>query len=60
MAIEFSFNPNYNNIESHLTCLSRSVDLHSSKYENIILHGDFINSWMDDSPMIGFCDLQIT
>ena len=51
-----SYNPNNNNIEPHLTCLSRSIDSHSSKYENIILLGDFINSCMDDSPMIGFCE----
>ena len=50
-----SYNPNNNNIESHLNCLSRSIDSLSSKYENIILLGDF-NSCMDDSPMIGFCE----
>ena len=49
-----SYNPNDDNIESHLNCLSRSIDSLSSKYENIILLGDF-NSCMDDSPMIGFC-----
>ena len=50
-----SYNPNNNNIESHLNCLSRSIDSLSAKYENIILRGDF-NSCMDDSPMIGFCE----
>ena len=50
-----SYNPNNNNIELHLNCLSRSIDSLSSKYENIILLGDF-NSCMDDSPMIGFCE----
>ena len=50
-----SYNPNNNNIESHLNCLSMSIDSLSSKYENIILLGDF-NSCMDDSPMIGFCE----
>ena len=49
-----SYNPNNNNIESHLNCLSRSIDSLSPKYENIVLLGDF-NSCMDDSPMTGFC-----
>ena len=50
-----SYNQNNKNIESHLYCLSRSIDSLSSKYEKIILLGDF-NSCMDDSPMIGFCE----
>ena len=29
-----SYNPNDDNIESHLNCLSRSIDSLSSKYEN--------------------------
>ena len=51
-----SYNPNNNNIESDLNCLSRSTDLLSSKYGNTILLDNF-NSCMDDSPMIGFCEL---
>ena len=31
-----SYNPNNNNIESHLNCLSGSIDSLSSKYENIL------------------------
>ena len=50
-----SYNPNNNHIESRLNCLSRSIDSLSSKYENLILLDDF-NSYMDDSPMIGFCE----
>ena len=50
-----SYNPNHNNIESHLNCLSRSIDSLLSKYGNIVLLGDFSSS-MDDSPMIGFCE----
>ena len=38
-----SYNPNNNNIESHLNFLSRSIDSLSSKYENIILLGDFMH-----------------
>ena len=43
------------NIESYLNCLSKSIDLLPSKYENIILLGNF-NSCKDDSPMIAFCE----
>ena len=50
-----SYNPNNNNVESHLNCFSRSIDSLSSKHENIILLGDF-NSCMDNSPMIDFCE----
>ena len=56
MSIELFLQSNNNNIESHLLCLSRSIDSLSSKYENISLLGDF-NSCMDDSPMIGFVKL---
>ena len=51
-----SYNPNNENIESHLNGLTRSIASLSLKYENIILLGDF-NSCMDDSPMIGFVKL---
>ena len=51
-----SYNPSNNNIESYLNCLSRSVASLLSKYENIILLGDF-NSSMDDFTMIGFCEM---
>ena len=50
-----SYNPNNNNIGSHLNFVSRSIYSLSSEYENIILLGDF-NSCMDDSSMIGFCE----
>ena len=43
-----SYNPNNNNIESHLNCLSRSIDSLLSKYKNLILRGDF-NSCMDET-----------
>ena len=42
-------------VESHLNCLSRSIDAHSSKYENIILLGDFHSSMLDSS-MKAFCE----
>ena len=39
--INCSYNPHKNNIENHLDIISRSLDTHSIKYENIILLGDF-------------------
>ena len=42
--------PKYSSIESHLDCLSKSKDSLSSKYDNVILLGDF-KSCMEDSPM---------
>ena len=50
-----SYKPNCSNTESRLNSLSKSIDLLSSKYENMILLGDF-NSCKDDSPMIAFCE----
>ena len=53
--LNWSYHPNNNNMESHLNGLSRSIDSLLSKYENMVLLGDF-NSCVDDSPMIGFCE----
>ena len=39
--VSCSYNPNKNNISSHLQRLRNSLDLYSAKYENIILIGDF-------------------
>ena len=50
-----SYNPKSSNIESQLNCLSKSIDAHSSKYENKILLGDF-NSRTLDSSMKAFCE----
>ena len=50
MAIECSYNPKHNSIESHLGSISKGIDSLSSKYDNFILQGDF-NSCMEDSPM---------
>ena len=46
-----SYTPKHSNIESHLSCPSRRIDLLSSKYENINLLDDF-NICKDDSPMV--------
>ena len=51
-----SYNPKHNSIESHLDSLSKSTDSLSSKYDNLILLGDF-NSCMEDSPMKTFGEI---
>ena len=50
-----SYNPNKNNINKHLEILSTNLALYSSKYENIIVIGDF-NVGVDNSSMQTFCD----
>ena len=39
--INCSCNPNKNNIKNHLEIISNALDVFSTKYENIILLGDF-------------------
>ena len=43
------------NLGSHLETLSKSLALHSSRYENLILVSDF-NVFVDEFRMSGFCD----
>ena len=45
-----SYNPKHNSIESHLDCLSKSIDSLSSKYHTVVLLADF-DSHTVDSPM---------
>ena len=45
--INCSYNPYKSNIVNHLNIISRSLDIHSTKYENIVLLGDF-NASVDD------------
>ena len=47
-----SYNPNKNNISSHLEALRRSLDTYSALFENTILVGDF-NVDVND-PIMGF------
>ena len=49
-----SYNPKSSYIESHLEYLSKSIDVQSSKYENIILLGD-LNSCILDISVKEFC-----
>ena len=48
--INCSYNPHKNNIENHLDIISRSLDTHSTKYENIVHLGDF-NACVDDEAL---------
>ena len=50
-----SYNPNKNNIKNHLEITSKALDAFSTKYENIILLGDF-NLCVDDETMRNFCN----
>ena len=49
-----TYNPNRNNISSHLDLL-RSLHLHSAKYEHFIIVGDF-NTEVTQTSMKVFCD----
>ena len=51
--INCSYNSNKNNIKNHLEIISEALDAFSTKYENIILLGDF-NVCIDDETMRNF------
>ena len=52
--INCSYNPHRNNIGKHLDIISRSLDTLSTKYENILILGDF-NACVDDEDLKSFC-----
>ena len=52
--VNCSYNPHKSNIINHLNIISRSLDIHSTKYENIVLLGDF-NACVDDEALQTFC-----
>ena len=53
--INCSYNPHKNNTENHLDIISRSlVTPHSTKYENMVLLGDFI-ACVNDDALHTFC-----
>ena len=52
--VNCSYNPHKSNIRKHLGIISRSLDALSSKYENIVLLGDF-NASADDDALQTFC-----
>ena len=53
--INCSYNPHKCLIGNHLDAVSKTLDLHSSTYDKIILLGDF-NSEIDEQHMQSFCD----
>ena len=53
--VSCSYNPNKNNINKNLEILSTKLALYSSKYENIIIIGDF-NVGVDNILMQTFCN----
>ena len=53
--INCSHNPNKNNIKNHLEIVNKALDSFTTKYENIILLGDF-NVCVDDETMRNFCN----
>ena len=53
--INCSYNPTKNNIKNHLETISRALDTFSTKYENLVLLGDF-NVCVDDENMKKFCN----
>ena len=52
--INCSYNPHKSNIRNHLDIISRSLDKHSTTYDNIVILGDF-NAWVHDKALESFC-----
>ena len=55
MLINCSYNPHKSEIKKHLTAFRNSLDLHSSKYEKILILGDF-NVEIEEADMKSFCE----
>ena len=53
--INCSYNPHKSEIKKHLTALRNSLDLHPSKYEKILILGDFIVE-IEEANMKSFCE----
>ena len=51
-----SYNPNKHNISKHIEVLSKSIDLFSSNYENLLFIGDF-NAGLDNAVLKDFRNL---
>ena len=49
-----SYNPKKSSLSNHIAELSKSLDLFTSKYERLLLLGDF-NAGMEDSSIKIFC-----
>ena len=52
--INCSYNPHKNDLRKHLDTISKSLDTYSTKYENILILGDF-NACVGDEPLDTFC-----
>ena len=55
MLINCSYNPHKSEIKKHLTVLRNSLDLHSSKYDKILILGDF-NVGIEEANMQSLCE----
>ena len=53
--INCSYNPHTSEIKKHLTALGNSLDLYSSKYEKILILGDF-NVEIEEANIKSFCE----
>ena len=53
--ISCSYNPHKSEIKKHLAALRNSLDLHFSKYEKILILGDF-NMEIEEANMKSFCE----
>ena len=53
--ISYSYNPNKSNIYSNLESLSRNLDLFSSKYDNVLVVGDF-NVSVEEANIKNLCE----
>ena len=53
--INCSYNPHKSEIKKHLSALRNSLDFHSSKYEKILILGDF-NVEIEEANMKSFCE----
>ena len=52
--VNCSYNPHKNSIKNHLEIISRELDTFTTKYENMLLLGDF-NACADDETMKNLC-----
>ena len=55
LLINCSYNPQKNNIGSHLNVITKTLDTHYGKYENVVFLGDF-NAGIEETTMISFCE----
>ena len=55
MLINCSYNPHKSEIKKHFTALRHSLDSHSSKYDKVLILGDF-NVGIEEANMQSFCE----